>query len=249
MGCGKRDLFGIKPVIQLGRGEHEQKGRIMKLTALVIVIAILVLGVPVAAQVPAHIEYDFSGVGNLMVSPVVYAGSIDTGEPLLVGGTWTISIDDAGWPGDSDKAARWSYIDATYFTPNFNPFVHSWTGVFNARTTASAPQWRAGRPDVGDLVGTADVQFTIEDFDSDNLIDPDERMMMVVSGTFIVVKNGTGIWAGQCGLGSYSGYTENMDPWNWADDAIMGGTALDIEDCSVPTQTVTWGHVKATYGE
>ncbi len=221
----------------------------MKLSALVIVSVVLILGVPVAAQVPSHIEYDFSGTGNFMVSPVVYLGSVDAGEPLLVGGTWAITIDDMGWPGDSDKGVRWNYIDATHFAPNYNSFSLSWTGIFNSETTASAPQWRAGRVDVGDLVGTAELQFTIQDFDSDALIDPDERMFMVVSGTIIVVKNGTGIWAGYCGLGSFSGWTENLDPWNWADDSMMGGTALDIEDCSIPTETVTWGHVKATYSD
>jgi hypothetical protein len=221
----------------------------MKLVALIIVSAFLVVGVPVLAQVPAHVEYDFSGTGNLLVSPVVYSGSIDAGEALLVGGTWGITIDDTGWPGDADKAQRWDYLNTTYFAPNYNPYVRSWTGVFNAQTTASAPQWRAGRPDVGDLVGTADIQFSIQDFDGNALIDPDERSSMVVSGTIIVVKNGTGIWAGYCGLGSYSGFTWNDDPLNWADDAIMGGTVLDIDDCSIPTETVTWGHVKATYGD
>lgn len=221
----------------------------MKLSALIIASAVLIIGVPVAAQVPSHIEYDFAGTGNLMVSPVVYSGSVDAGEPLLVGGTWAITIDDMGWPGDSNKTIRWNYIDATYFAPNYNSFVGSWTGIFNTETTASAPQWRAGRADVGDLLGTTEVQFTIQDFDFDALIDPDERMMMVVSGTIIVVKNGTGIWAGYCGLGSFSGWTENYDPWNWADDNIMGGTVLDIDDCSIPTEMVTWGHVKATYSD
>jgi len=102
---------------------------------------------------------------------------------------------------------------------------------------------------VGDLLGTTEVQFTIQDFDFDSLIDPDERMLMVVSGTIIVVKNGTGIWAGYCGLGSFSGYTENADPWNWAEDHIVGGTVLDIEDCAVATQDVTWGQIKSAYSD
>jgi hypothetical protein len=29
---------------------------------------------------------------------------------------------------------------------------------------------------------------------------------------------------------------------------MTGSAVLDIEDCSVPTETVTWGKVKATYG-
>ena len=234
---------------EAGRDELEQKGTTMKLLALVIACAVVSLGIPVAAQVPAHVEYDFTGTGNLMVSPVTYGGPINAGEPLLVGGTWEFSIDDNGWPGDSDKALRWNHIDAAYFGPNYNSFVGSWTGIFNATTTMSAPQWRAGRSDVGDLMGTTEVQFTIQDFDADALIDPDERMMMVVSGTIIVVKNGSGIWAGYCGLGSFSGYTENYDPWNWADDNIQGGTVLDIEDCAVAAREVTWGSVKSAYSE
>ena len=212
------------------------------------VICVLVFGSPTLAQVPAHIEYDFSGTGNLMVSPVVYSGTVDAGEPLLVGGDWLISIDDTGWPSDADQNVRWDYIYTTYFAPNFNPYVFSWTAIFNGLTTASVPQWSAGKAPTGDLVGTAEVQLTIQDFDFDAVIDPDERMLMLLSGTIIVVKNGTGIWAGYCGLGSYSGSTENVDPWNFADDSVAGSAVLDIEDCSLPTETVTWGQVKATYG-
>jgi hypothetical protein len=219
----------------------------MKFAALIVLSAVVVLSTPAFAQVPAHIEYEFSGMGNLMVSPVVYAGSIDSGEALLVGGTWEIAIDDAGWPDDTDKALRWAYLDATHFTPNFNEYVYSWTGIFNAATTATVPTWRAGRGDVGDLVGTAEVQLTIQDFNFDAIIDPDERMSMLISGTIIVIKNGTGIWAGYCGLGSYSGYTENMDPWNFADDNVYGSSVLNIEDCAIPTDEVTWGHIKTQY--
>ena len=139
----------------------------MNFAALIVLSAVVILSTPAFAQVPSHIEYDFSGTGNLMVSPVVYAGSIDSGEPLLVGGTWEIAIDDAGWPDDTDQAIRWAYLDATYFTPNFNQYVYSWTGFFNASTTATVPTWRAGRGDVGDLVGTAEVQLTIQDFNFD----------------------------------------------------------------------------------
>lgn len=221
----------------------------MKYATLVFLCSVMIVGVPAFAQVPSHIEYDFSGTGNLMVSPAVYGGTIDAGEPLLVGGTWEMTIDDTGWPGDADKAARWSYIDATYFTPNFNPYTFAWTAVFNAATTATIPQWRAGRLDTGDLVGTAEIQLTIQDFNYDAIIDPDERGLMLLSGTIIVVKNGSGIWAGYCGLGSYSGYTQNPDPVNYADDLVSGSAVLDIEDCSVLVETITWGHIKATYSD
>ncbi|MEJ2722621.1 MAG: hypothetical protein P8181_16005 [bacterium] len=217
-------------------------------SAALVMICIMVTGATAFAQVPAHIEYGFSGTGNLMVSPVEYSGTVDTGEPLLVGGTWFIAIDDTGWPSDADQNARWNYIDATYFGPNFNEYVFSWTANFNAATTASVPQWQASKAGVGDLVGTAEVQLTISDFDFDMTIDPDERALMLLSGTIIVVKNGTGIWAGYCGLGSYSGTIQNADPWNFADDSVSGSAVLDIEDCSLPTEEVTWGKIKAAYG-
>ena len=67
------------------------------------------------------------------------------------------------------------------------------------------------------------------------------------SGTLIVVKNGEGIFAGFCGLGSYSGSLSNPDPLNFADDIFSGTTILDVEDCAVPVQEVTWGHVKSEY--
>jgi hypothetical protein len=230
--------------------KYNRKGTIMKFATLVMLSVVMAIGLPAYAQVPLHIEYDFSGAGNLMVSPVLYTGPIDAGEPLLVGGTWDISIDDTGWPGDADQNARWDYVAATYFVPNYNSFALTWTAVFNATTTASVPQWRAGRGDVGDLVGTAEVQMTIQDLNGDAVIQPDERGLVVLSGTIIVIKDGTGIWAGYCGLGSYSGFMQNFDPANYADDIVMAGSAvLDIEECSVPNEDFTWGHVKSVYSE
>lgn len=213
---------------------------------LIICVGVLV-SVTVYAQVPTHIEYAFSGSGNMLVSPVVYSGSIDSGEPLLVGGTWDLSIDDSTWPPDTDKLVRWNYIDATYFAPNYDPFFDKWVGIFNTESTGSNLVWNATSSS-GGLHGTAVVQVTIYDFDWDEVIDPDERALGVFSGTLVVVKDGAGIWAGYCGLGSFSGYTENPDPINWADDIVYNGyTILDIEDCSVPTDNISWGQVKELY--
>ncbi|MCK5407390.1 MAG: hypothetical protein KAJ37_08050, partial [Candidatus Krumholzibacteria bacterium] len=77
--------------------------------------------------------------------------------------------------------------------------------------------------------------------------DPDERAFVIFSGTLIVVKNGDGLFAGYCGLGSYSGSSSNPDPVNFADDTFDGTTILDVEDCGVPVQAVSWGHVKSLY--
>jgi hypothetical protein len=213
----------------------------------VVVCFLLCSVLPAAAQVPTHIEYDFAGTGGLLSSPINYTGSITAGEPLLIGGTWDLGIDDTGWPSDADKAARWSYVNSTYFAPNYSPISLSWTAIFNQSTTASSPTWTAGNTGVGDLMGTAVVQMSISDFDGDVFIDPDERGFMLLSGTLIVVKFGTGIWAGYCGLGSYSGFTFSSDPVNYVDHDISGSTILDIEDCTVANEKVTWGSVKQKY--
>jgi hypothetical protein len=207
----------------------------------------LIISSPVAySQVPTHIEYGFSGYGNFLVSPVQYTGSIDSGEPLLVGGTWNMWVDDTGWPPDTDQLVRWNHIDATYFAPNYDAGLGTWTGTFDETTCASSPTWDAGHT-LGSLSGTASLQITISDFDFDAVIDADERSFSIFSGTLIVVKNGTGIWAGYCGLGSFSGTSMNSDPWNFADDYVEGYTILDIEDCGVPAEEVTWGAVKNIY--
>ena len=216
-------------------------------TGIVLCGCVLMLGALTAMAQPSHMVFDMSGTTNFMTSPVVFDGTIDAGEPLLVGGYWTLQIDDPGWPADTDQAARWSYLEANYYTPNFDPMFGNWPATFDNVTTASAPQWSVGKGGVGAMTGTAVLQTTITDFDFDAVIDPDERAFIIFSGTLIVVKNGDGLFAGYCGLGSYSGSASNSDPVNFADDAFAGSTILDVEECSVPVEDVTWGKVKSMY--
>jgi hypothetical protein len=209
-------------------------------------LVLVVSALSASAVVPSHMEFDVTGTTNFVTSPVVFDGTVTAGEPLLVGGTWTLTIDDTGWPADTDPQARWDYIAATYYYPNYDPFSFSWTATFDGNTTASPPFWGVGSA-AGTMSGTATLQMTITDFDFDGVIDPDERAFNVYSGTLIVVKNGEGVFAGYCGLGSHSGYLDNPDPLNFADDDFSGTTILDVEDCSVPVEEVTWGHIKSKY--
>jgi len=206
---------------------------------------IMIGAISANAAIPSHMEFDVTGTSNFMVSPVVFDGTVTAGEPLLLGGYWTLSVDDTGWPADTDKQARWDYIAATYYYPNYDP-SGNWTATFDGNTTASPPNWATGSG-AGSMTGTATLQLTILDFDFDQVIDPDERAFNVFSGTLIVVKNGEGVFAGSCGLGSYSGSLSNSDPMNFVDDDFSGTTVLDVEDCSVPVEEVTWGHIKANY--
>jgi hypothetical protein len=214
-------------------------------TGLIAFGCVLMLGaVSVMAQ-PSHMVFDISGSSNFTVSPVTFNGTIDAGEPLLIGGFWNLTVDDTGWPADTDKAARWNYIEATYYTPNYD--FGFWTATFDENTTNSDASWSAGKAGVGSLTGTATLQMTIEDLNGNQIMEPDERFFTIFSGTLIVVKNGDGLFAGYCGIGSYSGADINPDPWNYADTAFSGSTILDVEECSVPVEEVTWGRVKSMY--
>lgn len=209
-------------------------------------LCVLSVNSPAVAQI-SHMEYDVTGTTNFLESPVFFSGTVTAGEPLLLGGYWTLTIDDSDWPPDTDKPVRWAYIDATYYADNFNSYTGSWTATFDEFSTASAPHWTSGKGGVGEMTGTALLQTTIMDFDFDQVIDPDERAYVTFSGTLIVVKNGTGVFAGYCGLGSYSGWMFNADPINWVDDDFTLSTILDVEDCSTPAKEVTWGNVKSLY--
>jgi hypothetical protein len=200
------------------------------------------------AQVPSHLDFIVDGTLNFMTSPVLFDGTVTSGEPLLNTGYWTIEIDDTGWPDDSNQQVRWDYIAATYYGPNYDPMIGTWTALFDSSTTNSSPWWETGRAGVGNLTGTATLQMTIQDYNFDGVIDPDERAFVIFSGTLIVVKNGEGLFAGFCGLGSYSGTSISPGPpYTFADETFNGRTILDVEDCSVPVEEVSWGFVKSQY--
>lgn len=229
--------------------QKKGKGEMKKSTFGLIAVGLVVFLSSGVLALPSHMEYDVAGTTNFLLSPVVWNGTVTAGEPLLLGGYWTVTISDGGWPPASNKPARWAYIDATYYTPNYNPYTYSWTATFDENTTAFPVFWSSGRAGVGEMTGTATLQTTISEFDFDGMIDPDERAFIVFSGTLIVVKNGTGVFAGYCGLGSFSGWMTNPDPVNWADDQFTLSTILDVEDCSLPVREVNWGIVKNMYSE
>jgi hypothetical protein len=192
-------------------------------------------------------DFYVDGTVNFMESPVLFDGTVTSGEPLLNGGYWTISVDDTGWPDDSDKQVRWDYIAATYYIPGYDPMLGMWTAVFDSNSTNSPLVWDCGKSGVGNLTGTATLQMTIQDYNFNGVIEPDERGFIIFSGTLIVVRRGDGLFAGYCGLGSYSGNSVGTDPWNFGDDIFNGRTLLDIEDCSLPVKTASWGYVKSQY--
>jgi hypothetical protein len=193
-----------------------------------------------------QVLFDFEGMGNsITTSPPEYAGDIISGDPLVLGGTWTIRVDDSTWPGTSDPQARWDYLFNTFAT--HDPGSFSWTIVLDEHSCATKPVWQIDHPTNGTMGGTLVVVLTYSDWDMDGVLDIEERTFVSFSGTLIVMKYGTGAFTGYCGDGSYNGDLMNADPANWADDYVEGGCLLNLKNCQIGVQSTTWTAIKSMF--
>jgi len=222
----------------------------MKTYATILTLTALLMAPAFAgAQLPPSlsVEFNFEGTGNaVMNSPVVYSGDVISGDPLVVGAAWTVTIDDSGWPGVGNPQARWDYIFGNYFEYEGAP-VNSWTAVFDETNLPSKPVWRIDHPTNGMMGGTLIVVVTYSDWDCDGQLDIEERMQGVFSGNLVVMKYGTGTFAGYCGEGAFNGGLMNADPANWMDDYVDGAGLLNLEDCRIGTERTTWSAVKSLF--
>ena len=202
---------------------------------------------------PAHVDalsptviqvlFDFEGMGNAMlVSPPLYSGDIVSGDPLVLGGTWWIRIDDSTWPPVSNPQARWDYLFNNFAV--YDPGSFSWTITLDAHSCATKPVWQIDHPTNGMMSGTLVVVMMFTDWNGNHVLDLEERTFGMFSGTLIVMKYGTGQFAGYCGDGSYNGALMNSDPGNWADDYVQGSCLLNLQDCHIGTQAATWTSIK-----
>ena len=218
------------------------------ISILILMAAMLLCAGGVWAQFPdtLFLEIDFEGFGNLVLtSPPVYSGDIISGDSRLVGGTWSVQMDDAGWPPVSDPAARWDYIFDTFF--EYNATYHFWTAVFDQNTLPDKPTWSIVHPVNGSMSGTLIVSSTFTDNNQDGILDIDERMFGTFEGNFMVMKFGTGNFATYCGDGSYNGAAFNDDPANWMDDFVTGHCILDLINCQIGTEEKSWSYIKKIY--
>jgi hypothetical protein len=89
----------------------------MKKVLVLVAAALLFAGVAFAQ---VHYEFHCTGSGNMAQdSPVVYGGQIDGGD--LAPGTWTITVDDTGWPPTSTPVVRYNHIWAAYYVYDPGP--------------------------------------------------------------------------------------------------------------------------------
>jgi hypothetical protein len=189
------------------------------------------------------LEFDFDGFGNAILnSPVQYSGTIYAGDPRVLNGTWVVEVDDTGWPSTSDPEARWTFLFNNYYV--FDGFA--WTARFG-ENPPEKPTWEIVTPTNGSLGGTLIAVISFSDWDMDGILDLEERMFGVFSGTLMVMKYGTGNFAKYCGNGSYNGSLQNPDPANFADDYVEGHCLLNLINCEVPVRADSWSHLKLLY--
>lgn len=201
------------------------------------------------AQLPdtLQIEFDFEGLGNMVMdSPPIYMTDIIAGDPLVLGGTWWFEIDDSDWPDPGDPDTRWNYILDNYFTYNGAP-TYNWTAVFSDANLPQKPIWELSHPINGTMGGTLVLAMTFPDWDQNGVMDPLDRMYGMISGTMIVMKYGTGLFSTHCGIGAYNGTLTNADPLAHADDFIEGHCLLDLINCSIGTSEKSWSALKKLY--
>ncbi|MBU8923086.1 MAG: hypothetical protein KOO63_14805 [Bacteroidales bacterium] len=218
--------------------------------SVLFLVMIVLIPIELFAEMPdtLFLEFDFEGFGNMiMASPPMYFGDIIAGDPLVVGGTWWVEIDDTGWPGTGDPAARWQYLYDNFF--EYNPMTGSWTAEFDGESLASKPNWEITHPVNGIMEGTLVISFTFGDWDFDGILDIEERMFGTYEGTLMVMKYGTGNFAAYCGSGAYNGSCQNADPANWADDYVEGHCVMDLVNCSIANENRSWSYVKTLYKE
>ena len=199
-----------------------------------------------SAQPALSVQFEFEGFGNAMINSLpVYAGAINAGDPLVLGADWWIRIDDSTWPAPSNPQARWDYLFNNFATYDAGSF--SWTMVFDEQSCATKPVWQITHATNGLMGGTLVVVVTFTDWDQDAVLDIDERMFAVYSGNLIVMKYGTGIFAGYCGDGTFNGSIQNPDPANWADEYVEGSCLLNLQNCQVGTRESSWTAIKSMY--
>lgn len=212
---------------------------------LILATAMLLAAGSARAQFPdtLQLEFDFEGFGNLVLnSPPVYSGDVISGDAQILGASWTIEIDDTGWPPVSTPAARWDYIFNTFFV--YNPTLFFWTAVFDQNTLPAKPDWVIDHPVNGIMSGTLVVSSTFSDDNRDGVFDAAERMFGTFEGNLMVMKYGSGNFAKYCGDGAYNGAAFNDDPENFVDDYVMGHCILDLFNCQIGTEETSWSYIK-----
>lgn len=212
-------------------------------------MAVLLAASLAGAQI--HYDYMLNGSGSLLLDDPTYSGTFLYGMV----GTWSISIDDTGWPGQNDvDPTRFEYIWDTFFAPNYDntPGAKAWYGTFDGLTLPSTPQFvfETTSPAGSLLAGDITFRIMVRDSNGNAVLDTDEKYANQNFNATLSVNPdlGTGYFMISCGHGSIaSGNFNFVDPPGV--DVLQITGQIQTYPCPSPVQETSWGTIKAIYSE
>jgi len=219
-------------------------------TVAFVVAAVAVLFI-VSTQAGAQVTYNYLliGTGSLLLNDPTYGGQL-MGD---LTGTWTIQIDDTGWPevGDVDPT-RFEHIWETFFAPNYDPSAggEAWYGTFDGLTLPTTPQFVFDTAVPGGvLAGDISIRIMVRDGNANGVLDDVEKYDdQQYNGTLNVNATlATGAFVDKCGYGSLGGGTFNFVDPPGVDSAQFPGVVI-LDDCPPqPVEPSTWSTIKSLY--
>ena len=173
---------------------------------------------------------DGTAQGLLVVGNSGYRGFISSGN--LYPGTWSISVNDAGWPTSSNS--RRTYIRNNFYT--YDAVNHVFRGTFppsivNFQMISQSMQFN----------GTATLNLTAPDTDLDGVLDTGEFNGAQVTAAAVDAPCGTSTPV--CGgPGNGNGSVNGSGP---VAQPITG--AMTTTPCATAVENDVWGQVKSLY--
>jgi hypothetical protein len=214
---------------------------------LLLTLALILL---VAAAAPADqifVWFFGTGYGDFINdSPPTFTGAMDPGGDITEG-SWTITVPDLLWPDTSMPAARTQYFWDTFFAGNYTPGTPGyWIGYIDVNHGLPEQNSLHIVDDTfgGTMTGVCTIQMLVTDDDNDGVLDDDEFCAGSFSGCIVIIRQGTGIYEGYAGTGSYNGsFTvncpETLHTWHF-------GMYIWIDN-AVPVEGRSWSAIKALY--
>jgi hypothetical protein len=186
-----------------------------------------------------------TGSGSFMKDGADYAGTFLFG----LTGTWSIDVDDSGWPAESDSTARFEHLWDTLFAENYDdtPGAEAWYGYLDASTLPAAPRFAftTTSPE-GHIAGDATLVIMMRDMNGDGVRSMTEkhRNCQVTMTLTVDFSQGEGEFFELCGNGGLG--TGNLAfPNPPLDDVVQLTGSLHLFDCPEPVESRSWGAIKA----
>lgn len=214
---------------------------------MLLVLAMVALLAAAAPATEIFVWFYGAGVGDFIAdSPPIFTGVMSSGGDITEG-SWSIAVPDASWPDTSVPAARTQYFWDTFFAGNYTPGTPGyWIGYLDVNHGLPSQPVLDIVDDTfgGTMTGVCTIQMLVTDDDNDGVLDDDEFCQGSFSGCIVIIREGTGIYDGYAGTGSYNGsFTvdcpETAHAWNF-------GMYIWIDNAA-PVETMTWSSIKALY--